>query len=266
MENEAPFLLSFLSKPLSFITENSDYQNTLVMTWVVSLIVMSLCLLGTRKLKKIPDGLQNVFELFCEALETFATPIIGKNTRFFLPLLGTLGIFILVSNLLGLVPGLKAATSNWNTTIALAIIVFLSTHFFGIKKKGVKYFKHFLFPIRFAIPPKRYLIPLTLPAAILTDCIFIFIHLIGEIAKPFSLSIRLFANMMAKHLIIGSLSLLVVLFSYQPKLFLVTGCIPLILPPFIFILGVLTCLIQTFIFVLLTTIYIGTAIEEHEEE
>ncbi|MEW6097233.1 MAG: F0F1 ATP synthase subunit A [bacterium] len=249
MEAEAAFLLQFLVNWLNQLCGKwIPVNDTIVMTWIVSIGLIIFAIAACSSLKIVPKGLQNLLEILIEEVLKLLEGMMGhEKAKFFLPLMGTLTLFILISNLIGLIPGLKAPTADWNTTIALALIVFILTHFFGIRKKGViGYFKHFVGPI-------WWLAPLMIP-----------VHLIGEIAKPFSLSIRLFVNMMSKHLLLGCLSFLIVMFSKKLILFAQTLFIPLFLPPFVMGLGILTCLIQTFIFVFLATIYISLAMEEEE--
>ncbi|MDI6735156.1 MAG: F0F1 ATP synthase subunit A [bacterium] len=249
MEAEAPFLLQFLVNWLNPILGKWIPINaTIVMTWLISIGIIVFAMVGCFSLKMIPKGAQNLLEILIEQILQLMEGMIGhKKAKFFLPLMGTLALFILVSNLIGLVPGLKAPTGDLNTTIALALIVFILTHFFGIKEKGlIGYLKHFVGPI-------WWLAPLMVP-----------IHFIGELAKPFSLSIRLFANMMSKHMALGCLALLIIIFSKNAILFAQTLFIPLFLPPVIMMLGVLTCLIQTFVFVFLAIVYISIAMEEEE--
>jgi F-type H+-transporting ATPase subunit a len=244
------------ASPLIWIVHNVT-ENPVVMTGVVGAILVLLSILSTRNLKERPGALQNIAEFFVESLAKFTEGVMGKEGLRFLPLFGTLTLFILFSNLIGLIPGFCSPTGNWSATIALALCVFFSTHYFGMRKKGISYLSHFLFPLRFW-REKPYLLPLNL----LADVLFIFIHLIGELARPFSLSIRLFANMFSKHITLVCLSSVVVLFAKNPMLYLLTLFIPILLPPAILGLGIITCLVQTFIFVLLSMVYIAGAIEE----
>lgn len=249
MKAEAPFLFHFLVNWLNQIFGKwIPINDTIVMTWIVGIGLIVFAIIVGSSLKVVPKGLQNLLELLVEQLLQLLEGMMGKKkARFLLPLMGSLALFILISNLIGLIPGLKAPTGDWNTTIALALIVFILTHFFGIKEKGIiGYLKHFVGPV-------RWLAPVMIP-----------IHLIGEIAKPFSLSIRLFANMMTKHMTVSCLALLIVLFSKKIILFVQTLFIPLFLPPVVMFLGILTCLIQTFVFVFLAMVYISIAMEEEE--
>jgi F-type H+-transporting ATPase subunit a len=177
--------------------------------------------------------LRNFFELFTEMILKFLDDIIGPRAREFLPLIGTLGFFILFSNLLGLVPGFLPPTDNLNTTVACALVVFFATHYYGIKAHGVRYIKHFLGPV-----------PLLSP-------LFFIIEVISHLARVLSLSMRLFGNIMADHMLL-SLTLMAPL------------VLPLFLSPLSMFLGVFVSVIQTFIFILLSMIYISLAIEEGE--
>ena len=190
---------------------------------------------GTREALIPSDRLtvRNFFELFTEMVMNFLDDIIGHRGREFLPLIGTLALFIFFSNLLGLVPGFLPPTDNLNTTVACALVVFFATHYYGLKTHGIKYLKHFLGPV-------LWLAPLMLP-----------IELISHLARILSLSMRLFGNIMADHMLLA--------LTLAAPLFL-----PLFLSPLSLFLGVFVSLIQTFIFSLLSMIYISLAIEESE--
>src|SRR4030042_3611896 len=116
------------------------------------------------------------FEIFTEIILKFLDDIIGHRGREFLPLIGTLGFFILFSNLLGLVPGFLPPTDNLNTTVACASVVFFATHYYGVKAHGFKYLKHFLGPVLWLAP------------------LFVIIAVISPFASVLSLSMRLFGN------------------------------------------------------------------------
>jgi F-type H+-transporting ATPase subunit a len=176
---------------------------------------------------------RNILELFTEMILKFLEDIMGPRGREFLPLIGTLGFFILFSNLLGLIPGFLPPTDNLNTTVACALVVFVATHYYGIKAHGLKYIKHFLGPVLVLSP------------------IFFIIEIISHLARVLSLSMRLFGNIMADHMLL-SLTLMAPL------------VLPLFLSPLSMFLGVFVSLIQTFIFSLLSMIYISMAIEEAE--
>jgi F-type H+-transporting ATPase subunit a len=171
-------------------------------------------------------------------LETFADMVYGlmegpmgaKNARRYLPLIGTLFLFILFCNLLSLIPGFLPPTSSLKTNIGLAVLVFVLTHVFGVAAHGLKYFKHFMGPI-------WWLAPLMIP-----------IELVSHIARPVSLSVRLLGNITADHKV-GAVFF---------------GLIPFLIPVIFLGLGVFVAVIQAVVFSLLSTIYISTAIA-HEE-
>jgi len=202
-------------------------------SWVATAIILILAVLASRSLKLIPSGVQNLVEVIIEFFLDMVDTSIGHMGRKFFPFIATLGMYILVSNLLGLIPGCEAPTGNLNTTIALALPVFFVTHYYGIKMHKLSYIKHFVGPIR------------SLPALPLMILMFV-IELIGHFARPLTLSVRLFGNMVAKHKII----LILLLLS------------PAVVPTAILALGVLVSVIQAFVFVLLTTLYLAGAVEE----
>lgn len=199
---------------------------------VVSFILVVLGFLSTRRLNVVPSGLQNLLETYVEGMSEFMAGIIPGDVRPHVPLIATLFLFILLSNWIGLVPGFIAPTSNWNTTIAPAIVVFFYYHYWGIKKHGVvKYFKHFGGPVWWLSP-----------------LIFV-LESIGHLARVLSLSIRLFGNIM------GEETLLFILFTL----------VPFLLPVPLMFLSLFFGFVQALVFTLLSIIYIALAVEEHEE-
>lgn len=181
-----------------------------------------------KKLSLVPGGVQSVMELLISGIQNLMNETMGHHGKKYFPFVATFGLYILISNLTGLVPGLLPPTANLNTTVGLALIVFVATHIIGIKEHGIKYLKHFVGPV-------WWLAPLMLP-----------IEVIGHLSRPLSLSLRLFGNMMGHELIIAILLILV----------------PFLLPLPILMLGILVSFIQAFIFSLLTMMYIGGALEE----
>jgi F-type H+-transporting ATPase subunit a len=193
----------------------------------ILLIAVSLAIRGSLSL--VPRGIQNFLEVMVESLLKIAEENIGHHWgKYFFPLIGTIGLYILVCNFMGLIPGFTAPTSNINTTASMAVPVFLATHFYGIRVHGVKYIKHFLGPIVWLAP------------------MMFVIEFIGHLVRPVTLSVRLFGNMIAKHMILFALGLLA----------------PVIIPVAILGLGVLVSLIQAFVFVLLTSLYLAGSVEE----
>ena len=113
-------------------------------TWIAMLILVTVSFFATRRLELVPRGAQNFMEMVLDQFHQILDEVIGAGGRRYLPLIGTLGLFILVSNLMGLVPGLVAPTANLNTTAACALIVFVTYHVIGVRKQGaLNYLKHF---------------------------------------------------------------------------------------------------------------------------
>jgi F-type H+-transporting ATPase subunit a len=194
----------------------------------VILILGVLSFLATRRLELYPGKLQNFMEVIVGALNNLLQETMGEHGKKFFPLIATLGLFILVSNLLGLVPGFGSPTANLNTNACMALTVFVLTHVIGVKVHGIKYFKHF-------VGPSPWLAPLIIP-----------IEIVGHLARPVSLTFRLFGNMEGGHIVLAVLLILV----------------PCLVPLPILVLKLLICFIQTLVFVLLSMMYIAGAMEE----
>jgi F-type H+-transporting ATPase subunit a len=230
---QLPNFLAFLGVPGKFLPAHITF------TWVVMAILVGGGVLATRALKVVPGTLQNVVEVVVEAFQALLDQMIGKHGRQYLPLVGTAGLFIVTSNLFGSIPGFQAPTANWNTTVALAVTVFISYNYFGIRKHGLrKYLGHFCGPI-------PALAPLMFP-----------IEFIGHLARPVSLSIRLFGNIFGEESVIGIL--LALAWLIMPYLIWLGVMLPL---------SLFTAGVQTFVFIMLTMVYIAGAVEDsHEDE
>lgn len=221
--------LQFLSNKLQHLLHISEASaNAVVYTWLVIILLGALSLIATKALKTIPSGMQNFMEVVVDGIEKMIVETMGEHGRPYFPLIATLALFILVSNLIGLIPGFFPPTANLNTTAACAVVVFLSTHVIGIKKHGFHYIQHFMGPIWWLSP------------------LMFFIEVIGHLSRPLSLSLRLFGNMNGHELV------LMIFFALAP--FLVP--LPMML------MGVLVSFIQAFVFMLLTMIYIQGSLEE----
>ena len=199
-------------------------------TWFTMLLLLGLGYLASRSVSLVPTGAQNVFELIVGSLEEFMVEITGEEGRAFFPFIGTLFLFILFCNLMGLVPGFFSATANINTPLSMALCTFIFTHYLGVKYHGIKYIKHFLGPI-------PWLAPLFFP-----------IEVIGHIARVLSLTLRLFGNIMGEDLVIAILLLLAGKFVA-----------PVVLMSS---LAVFTSTVQAFIFTLLSMMYFAGSMEE----
>src|SRR5512133_748264 len=121
-------------------------------TWLVIGLLLVLSVLATKVIKTIPGGFQNFMEVVIGGVENMVVETMGEHGRPFFPLIATLAIFVLVSNLIGLIPGFFPPTANINTTAACAVVVFVVTHVVGVKEHGVKYIKHFMGPILWLAP------------------------------------------------------------------------------------------------------------------
>jgi F-type H+-transporting ATPase subunit a len=203
--------------------------HTALMLYVsVGLLVGSYILKG--RLKLVPSKIQSVAEIIIDAFIGLSEETMGEKGRKFLPMVLTFFIFILISNALGMFPGLLPPTANLNTTVALALIVFVTTHIVGVKQHGFGYVKQFMGPFWWLA---WFMMP---------------IEIFGHLARPLSLSFRLFGNMF------GHEQLIMVLLMLMPYSFIMLF--------FSTILGVLAVVLQAFIFALLTMAYIGGALEE----
>lgn len=203
------------------------------MTWLIIAIIIILSVLVSRNLKPVPGPLQNIFEAMVGGLIGMLESMIGHKGRKYLPLIGGLAFFILFSNLLGIIPGMKSPTANPNTTVALAITVFILYHVFGVIEQGFfTYLKHFTGPVWWLAP------------------LMVIVEFFGHLARPLSLSIRLFGNIFGEDMVIAILFFL----------------IPFLVPLPMFFLGIFTSVVQTFVFIMLSTLYIAGAVESGHEE
>jgi len=235
------FFNKIVGKPLAFLlglagieVKNPEHlvPDYIVMCLIVAVVLILFFGLASRRLNLVPSKLQNILELIIKAFESILVEMIGERGKKYLPLIATIGLFILVCNLLGLVPGFMSPTSKLNVTLGCALVVFFYYHWQGIRSQGLfKYLKHFMGPIPL-------LAPLLIP-----------IEIISHFSRPVSLSIRLFGNIFAEELLIV----------------VIASIIPFFLPLPFMAIAIFTAVIQAFVFVLLSCIYIGGAVA-HEEE
>lgn len=203
----------------------------IVVALVVAALLVVLLGLASRKLALVPSGRQSVLEIVVQAIDGLLTDTIGPEGRKYLPVVGTVGLFVFGCNLIGLVPGFMSPTSKLNATLGCALVVFLYYHWQGVRSQGLKYFKHFMGPI-------PALAPLMIP-----------IEIISHFSRPVSLSMRLFGNIFAEELLIV----------------IMASIIPFLLPLPFMAVAIFTSLIQAFVFVLLSCIYIAGAVA-HEQD
>lgn len=215
------------------------HGQVLITSWFVIALLVAASFAATRNIERVPSGFQNVMEYALEFIRDLAKNQIGeKEYRPWVPFVGTLFLFIFISNWSGaLVPWklihlpsgeLAAPTSDINTTVALSLLTSLAYFYAGLKKRGLGYFTKYVEPT-----------PILLPINILED-----------FTKPLSLSFRLFGNILADELVVGVFVLLV----------------PLFIPLPVMILGLFTSAIQALIFATLAAVYIAEAMEGHGEE
>jgi F-type H+-transporting ATPase subunit a len=200
-----------------------------IYSWVAILLLIVLGSLATRNLGLIPTKMQNIFEILIKGLEDFMVDLTGEEGRWFFPLVATLFIYIFTCNLIGLVPGFYPPTASINTTLSCALVVFIFTHFIGIKYHGIKYIKHFIGPV-------WWLIPIILP-----------IEIIGHVARVLSLTFRLYGNMMGHELVLGIL-------------FMLAGAFFAPMP--IMAMGIFVAFVQAFVFFMLSVMYFSGSMEE----
>jgi len=251
-QHELPNLVTILNEYVfggTSVGEFLHHWENAIFSLAIVIILVVVARFAYRNPQLVPRGLQNGVELIIEALESFIVGVIGPHGRKFVPFLGTLFLYIFCSNLAGLIPLMKAPTANVNQTIALALCVFFYVQFTAVKENGIVGFvKHLMGEPRSAI--QWAFVPLMLP-----------IHIIGEFAKPLSLSVRLFGNVTGEDILIlifVGLGVAVLSFTHLP-----IG-IPLQLP-FIF-LAILTSFIQALVFMLLSTVYFAMILPHGEED
>jgi F-type H+-transporting ATPase subunit a len=201
-------------------------------TIVVIVVVVLFGILRTRFSMESPGGIQQALEVFVDFLNAQLESNVGHEGHRYAGIIGTLAIFLIFSNLLGLVPGLASPTANVNVPAGCAVFVFLYYQFQGVRKNGlIRYLKHFMGPV-------WWLAPLMVP-----------IELISHLARPATLTIRLFANIMAEELVIA----------------IFFGLVPFIVPLPFMAFAIFGGLLQAFIFCTLTMVYLGGAVatEDH---
>lgn len=196
-------------------------------TWCAMAILFLCGFLLRGKTQMVPTGLQNFFELLIGGLEEFTVNTIGEKGRKIFPLLCGIFLFILTMNLLGLVPGCDAPTANINTNAAMALFVFFYYNAVGLRRWGPGYIKHFMGPV---LP----LAPLMLP-----------IELISHVARPLSLTLRLFGNIRGEEIVLLLFFIMAPILATLPTYFLFS----------------LAKILQAFIFYMLTMLYLQGAME-----
>ncbi|MCK4629150.1 MAG: F0F1 ATP synthase subunit A [Sedimentisphaerales bacterium] len=236
-----------------------EFSNHMLMVLVAAILMLVILPLAARRWSMVPCGLSNFFEAICVFIrEEVARPVLGDNTDRFIKFLWTTFFFILFCNLLGMIPtdgifylisGYRlehlggAATANIWVTGALAVIAFIMIHISGIRQQGVwGYIRNFIPHVPWPLMPVMYVL-----------------EIIGSLVKPFALAIRLFANMLAGHTVLGAmLGLAFMARSYTIGGVTILGCAAISL------LELFVAFLQAYIFTYLTTMFIGAAVHpEH---
>jgi len=200
---------------------------TVVTTWAIMVLLCVVSLLISRRLRLEPGPVQTAVEGIVIAIQNAVAEVAPEHGRHIMPFIGSLWVFLVIANLSGLIPGVNAPTRDLSATGALAIVVFLSTHFFGIRTLGMKsYLHHYLSPS-----------PILLP-----------FHLISEITRTIALAVRLFGNMM----------------SLQMAALLILLVAGFLAPVPILMLHIVEALVQAYIFGMLALIYVAGGIQSQQ--
>ena len=203
--------------------------DTVVATWIMIAAWSILAYLASKRMSLRPKGWQHFLEIGIEALEGLISRTIGQPGGEFLLMIGAMMIFLVTANLLGILPGLPSPTSDINTALALALIVFFAVHYYGIRRQGLLgYIKLLAGPVFVGLP----------------------MEILGHVSRTLSLSLRLFGNMIAGTVIVAVLY----------------GIIPLIVPTVMLVFNLIFGLLQAFVFTLLAIVYIGQVVKPLAEE
>jgi len=213
-------------------------------TWGVMLFIVILSLVLRRHLREPGLGrLENMFELFMEKLCALTREIVHADPAPYIPFVGTLFIFVFISNLVGMVPGLSSPTADLSVTAGLAFLVFLSVPFYGIRAQGLRrYLCAYLKPNPFLLP----------------------FNLLGEITRTLALAIRLFGNIMSgEFLFLVVVGVITTVLRGHARVFIPAGYL---LTLFLSVLSLITAAIQAYIFTVLALVYVGAAVERKDTD
>jgi F-type H+-transporting ATPase subunit a len=220
--------------PFTWFGALSSYPEHVLTAGLVAALLIAFGATVSRKLTSSEaavepeDGVtaRNVAEAFVEAMIGLAEGVIGHGAERYVPLLGSFFIFILVANLIGLVPGFTPPTSDFNITLGLGVVSFAAYHYFGVREHGPRYVKQFLGSVVFLYP------------------LMLVVEVFSHMFRPVSLGIRLFANMFADHQVVE----------------IFTDLTKLGIPVIFYMLGAFVSVVQAFVFTMLSAIYIALAV------
>jgi F-type H+-transporting ATPase subunit a len=219
---------------------NASFTNASLYMAVAVVAVTTFLVLGMRRAAVVPGRWQSMAEIMYEFIAGMIRDNAGHDAKAYFPFVFTLFMFILFANLIGLIPGAFAVTSHIVVTFALAAVVFIGVTLVAIAKHGLKFFTYFL-------PPDTplYMAPLLVP-----------IEIISYLARPVTLALRLFANMMAGHTMLHVFAGFVILLG-------LFGVAPLVVIVGLYVLELLVALLQAYVFAILTCLYLHDALHLH---
>jgi F-type H+-transporting ATPase subunit a len=216
-----------MENEFSFVLGPVEINESVITTWGIMFMFAVIARLSTRLLNRVPGSFQTFIEGIVAAIDDAIVAVAPEHSRQILPFIATLWLFLIVANLIGLIPGLHSPTRDLSVTSALAMLVFLSVHWFGIRMLGLKnYLYHYLKPS-----------PILLP-----------FHIISEITRSLALAVRLFGNMMS--LDMAAMIILLVAGFLAP--------IPILM------LHIIEALVQAYIFGMLALVYLASAIQSQQ--
>lgn len=242
MHSELPNVITILAEVFHHApwTKYLILWQNLCFALIIAVFLIIVAYFGSRKKSMVPGSLQNVLEIFAALVDDFVCGILGKYGRRFVPFIGTLFIYILCMNLAGLIPFMKSATSSLSTTFGLALCVFLYVHYSAIKELGfIGYIDHLMGRPRGG-----------LALSIILPLFMFFMHIVSELIKPVSLSLRLRSNIFADDMLLSALAG-----------FGIKGLPLLMFSTFIVIIS---ALVQAVVFSLLSTIYFALFLVEED--
>jgi F-type H+-transporting ATPase subunit a len=216
----------------------SELPNFSVTATFVAVFVLGIAWRARRQLETakdplVPDGRatpRDLFDIITGFVTGMVDGMIGHHGREFVPLLAAMFTYILFANLIGLVPGFTPPTDSLSTTFGLGIVSFLAYNYFGLREHGIGYLKHFVGPVVWLAP------------------LMVIVEGLSHVFRPVSLGIRLFGNMFADHLVLG----------------IFTDLTKVVIPVAFYTLGAFVCVVQAFVFTVLSMVYIAGAVaHEH---
>jgi len=226
--------------PIEIGGHNISFSNSALMMVITITLILLLMMLGTRKRAMVPGRWQALAELCYEFVANLIRDTVGNEGRKYFPFIFSIFMFILIGNMLGMVPYSFTFTSHIAVTFAMAMVVFIGVTILGFAKHGIKFFTFFVPP---GVPVWMW--PLMIP-----------IEIISYLSRPVSLAMRLFANMLAGH------TLLKVFAGFVPALG-AAGVLPLAFVGALTGLELLIAFLQAYVFAILTCLYINDALHLH---